>query len=257
MERQQVELDAPGFGRAGTVIRYGHYGRPVLVFPSESGRAWDYENNGMVGAVENLVDDGRVKIYCVDSFDQQSWSDRGLPIDRLRLRVDPRDHYRETLTQIIAGRVAGCRLIVSHPPDVQTSELERLTEDWGGAIEFWDKEMKGAVDLAYPKFNRLVVFSTSEHSNHGQRVPNACPPGVTRKVINLYYYSSQREDRTPPTRVLPPIRRPSRSSKPEAAWSNSRLCSIDSPRMTLSIVRCRAWSMCSTRGRHRSTNAPR
>ena len=35
MERHQVELDAPGFGRAGTVIRYGHYGRPVIVFPSE------------------------------------------------------------------------------------------------------------------------------------------------------------------------------------------------------------------------------
>jgi hypothetical protein len=71
---------------------------------------------------------------------------------------------------------------------------EEWDESWGGAIEFWDQEMKGAVDLAYPKFNRLVVFSTSEHSNHGQRVPNACPPGVTRKVINLYYYSSHRDD---------------------------------------------------------------
>ena len=51
MERVQVELDAPGFDRPGTVIRYGHWGRPVLVFPSEQGRAWDYENNGMVEAV--------------------------------------------------------------------------------------------------------------------------------------------------------------------------------------------------------------
>ena len=51
MERHQVELDAPGLDRPGTVIRYGHYGRPVIVFPSEQGRAWDYESNGMVGAV--------------------------------------------------------------------------------------------------------------------------------------------------------------------------------------------------------------
>ena len=76
MDRQQVELDAPGFDRTGTVIRYGHYGRPVLVFPSEGGRAWDYENNGMVGAVSQLIDDGRAKLYCVDSFDHASWSDR-------------------------------------------------------------------------------------------------------------------------------------------------------------------------------------
>ena len=81
MERHQVELDAPGFGRAGTVIRYGHWGRPVLVFPSEQGRAWDYENNGMVGAVADLIDGGRCKLYCVDSFDEQTWSDSSIPLE--------------------------------------------------------------------------------------------------------------------------------------------------------------------------------
>ena len=38
MERTQWDLDAPGLDRTGTVIRYGHWGRPVLVFPSEQGR---------------------------------------------------------------------------------------------------------------------------------------------------------------------------------------------------------------------------
>ena len=32
MERAQWELDAPGLDRPGTVIRYCHWGRPVLVF---------------------------------------------------------------------------------------------------------------------------------------------------------------------------------------------------------------------------------
>ena len=45
-----------------------------------------------------------------------------------------------------------------------------------------------------PKFNRLVIFSTGEHSNHGQRLPNQCPPDVQRKVLNLYYYTTHRED---------------------------------------------------------------
>ncbi|NNE11567.1 MAG: 2OG-Fe(II) oxygenase [Ilumatobacter sp.] len=71
---------------------------------------------------------------------------------------------------------------------------EEWDESWGGAIEFWDREMTGPVDHAFPKMNRLVVFSTSEHSNHGQRVPNSCPPGTTRKVFNLYYYSTRRDD---------------------------------------------------------------
>ena len=81
MERIQVELDVPGHDRRGTVIRYGHFGRPVVVFPSERGRAWDYENNGMVEAVRFLVDEGRVKLYCVDSFDDLSWSDTWIPLE--------------------------------------------------------------------------------------------------------------------------------------------------------------------------------
>jgi hypothetical protein len=66
--------------------------------------------------------------------------------------------------------------------------------EWQGAIEFWDKEMTGPVVSSLPIFNRLVVFSTGEHSNHGQRLPNLCPPGVHRKVLNLYYYTTHRED---------------------------------------------------------------
>lgn len=81
MRRDQVTLSAPAVGGAGTVVVYGHWGRPVLVFPSEQGSAWDFENNGMVGAVTDLVDTGRVKLYCVDSHDGASWSDTSLPLE--------------------------------------------------------------------------------------------------------------------------------------------------------------------------------
>ncbi len=65
----------------GTVVGYGHWGRPFLVFPSERGRAWDFANNGMVGAVADLIEAGRCKLYCVDSYDGQSWADRGIPLE--------------------------------------------------------------------------------------------------------------------------------------------------------------------------------
>ena len=81
MRRLALELDAPERGVSGTVIAYGHWGRPVIVFPSEQGRAVDYENNGMVGAVEDLIEAGRVKLYCVDSFDAQTWSRTDLPLE--------------------------------------------------------------------------------------------------------------------------------------------------------------------------------
>ena len=79
--RRVVDLWSPAIESAGSVIAYGHWGRPVLVFPSEAGRAGDFESNGMVDAVADLVDAGRVKLYCVDSFDGASWSNRGIPLE--------------------------------------------------------------------------------------------------------------------------------------------------------------------------------
>ena len=103
MHRVHVELDAPPFGRAGAVIRYGHWGRPVLVFPSEAGRAWDAENNGLVEAVRPLLDAGRIKLYCVDSFDEQTWSDRWLPLEE---RARRHHEYERWITGPVADWIA-------------------------------------------------------------------------------------------------------------------------------------------------------
>lgn len=81
MEREQVEIAGHDLDRPGTVIRYGHFGRPVLAFPSEAGSAWDLENNGMVEAIQPLIEAERAKVYAVDSFDHLSWSRYDLPTE--------------------------------------------------------------------------------------------------------------------------------------------------------------------------------
>ena len=81
MRREWHDVHSGAIGGAGAVIAYGHWGRPVLVFPSEQGRAVDFENNGMVDAVADLIDAGRVKLYCVDSYDAQTWSRADLPTE--------------------------------------------------------------------------------------------------------------------------------------------------------------------------------
>lgn len=71
---------------------------------------------------------------------------------------------------------------------------EQWEPEWDGALEFWDRDLTGPIVSNLPRFNRLVIFSTGEQSNHGQRLPNKCPPSVHRKVLNLYYYTTLRED---------------------------------------------------------------
>ncbi len=93
MQRRQVEVDG------GQVLAYGHYGRPVLVFPSEEGEIWDWEDREMVDALGGLLDGGRVKLYCVPSFDRESWTRRDLALEE---RARRHGHYeRWILTQVV------------------------------------------------------------------------------------------------------------------------------------------------------------
>jgi hypothetical protein len=66
--------------------------------------------------------------------------------------------------------------------------------EWGGALELWDRGMNGPAASIPPLFNRTVVFTTTDSSFHGHPRPLACPEGVTRKSVSLYYYSNGRPD---------------------------------------------------------------
>jgi len=55
-----------------TVVRWGTFGRPVLVFPSAGGDAEEIERFGLVEACGPLLAEGRIKLYSVDSVAGQA-----------------------------------------------------------------------------------------------------------------------------------------------------------------------------------------
>jgi esterase/lipase superfamily enzyme len=124
---RHVALTAPS-GWTGQIVAHGHYGPPVLVFPSEGGSAWDFENNGMLDAIRWMVDAGRVKIYCVDSADGQTWSDQSVPLEERAQRHDV--YERWILDQVLpwvhddtAGQASdlialGCSLGAYHAANI-------------------------------------------------------------------------------------------------------------------------------------------
>jgi len=82
--------------------------------------------------------------------------------------------------------------------------------EWGGALELWDRGMNGPAASILPLFNRTVVFTTTDSSFHGHPRPLACPDGVTRKSVSLYYYSNGRpeaERSAPHDTIFPPSER--------------------------------------------------
>ncbi|GAA0816606.1 esterase family protein [Spirilliplanes yamanashiensis] len=102
MRHYAVDLRSPATGAAGTVAVYGHWGRPVLAFPSEGGRAWEFADNGMVGAVGDLIGAGRVKLYCAESFDAATWSAAHLPLEE---RARRHEVYERWIVEEVVAHV--------------------------------------------------------------------------------------------------------------------------------------------------------
>jgi esterase/lipase superfamily enzyme len=53
-------------------VRWGHFGVPVLLFPTAGGDAEEVERFHVIGALEGLISAGRIKVYSCDSVAGQA-----------------------------------------------------------------------------------------------------------------------------------------------------------------------------------------
>jgi len=89
----QYQWDSSHLGRTMELKVYGKEGKPVLVFPTRGGRFFDFENFGMVDACLPFIESGKIRLYTVDSVDNESWLNESLPpVDRAR-RHEEYDAY--------------------------------------------------------------------------------------------------------------------------------------------------------------------
>ena len=102
MRKSHESIFAQSIGAEGNLIVYGHYGRPVLAFPSEQGSAFDFEDRGMVESVAQMVEAGRVKLYTIDSFDSSSWCRNDLSLED---RAQRHNLYEEYVVKQVVPRI--------------------------------------------------------------------------------------------------------------------------------------------------------
>ena len=80
--------------------------------------------------------------------------------------------------------------------DRRVNVLIYLNKNWkdsyGGCLELWNKNMSMCEKKISPTFNTMVIFSTTDFSNHGHPEPLNCPKDISRKSLALYYFSSGR-----------------------------------------------------------------
>jgi esterase/lipase superfamily enzyme len=96
MHVEERTWSSPALGHDMSLKVYGHDGRPVVAFPSQEGRYWDFETWGMVEACADFIESGRMRIVAVDGIDWQTWADwNAHPGDRAR-RHEDYDRYLAT-----------------------------------------------------------------------------------------------------------------------------------------------------------------
>ena len=81
---------------------YGSTGVPVLALPARGGRFFDWENNGMPDAIAQLLNEGKIQLFCADSVDGEGVMNGDLP---LRRRAEAQEKYFVYLTAELAPRI--------------------------------------------------------------------------------------------------------------------------------------------------------
>ena len=67
----------------------------------------------------------------------------------------------------------------------------RWKENWGGSLGLWgnksNKKPGRLIKTVAPKFNRAILFDTTQNSWHGLPDPIKCPKNEFRKSLAIYY----------------------------------------------------------------------
>jgi esterase/lipase superfamily enzyme len=73
MKTAYYKFHSRALGEDFELKAYGTSGKPAMAFPTSCGRFFDYENNGMTGAMAEFIERGDVTVFAVDGRDAETW----------------------------------------------------------------------------------------------------------------------------------------------------------------------------------------
>ena len=70
------------------MLVFGHSGLPIILFPPAKGKYYDCKDNGLINSAAEFIEEGRVRIYCPDTIDGESWFNFNIhPADRVKTHI--------------------------------------------------------------------------------------------------------------------------------------------------------------------------
>ena len=85
MRKEVHRWYSPRIGGEMPIAVYGHYGFPLLMFPTAAADFEEYERFHLLSVIKPLIDEGKVKVYSINSVNQHTWMNNRLhPAERAR-----------------------------------------------------------------------------------------------------------------------------------------------------------------------------
>ena len=82
-----------------TVKTYGENGLPILVFPTQDAMSDNFENFGMIDTLKDFIDGGAIQLFCVDTVDQETWSN--IYGDKVWRAARQESYYRYIIEEVL------------------------------------------------------------------------------------------------------------------------------------------------------------
>ena len=74
MKYEEVTWYSERLGRDMNIKIFGHYGDAYIAFPCQNGSSNDLLLNGMMDVLEPFIEAGKIKVFCIDSNDLDTFS---------------------------------------------------------------------------------------------------------------------------------------------------------------------------------------
>ena len=85
MREQYHKWYSNRIGREFEMLTFGYAGIPLLLFPTSKGTYYQCKDFGLVDTLEIFIKKGKIKVYCPDSYDKESWFNNSIsPAERVQ-----------------------------------------------------------------------------------------------------------------------------------------------------------------------------
>jgi esterase/lipase superfamily enzyme len=172
MNREYHQWFSPILNRKMELLVFGHAGARMIVFPTSQGRFFDYEDRGMIWALQDHIEQGNLQVYTVDSVDAESfYCNWAHPSGRIQRHVQYDQYITEEVVPFTQGHNAnpflithGCSFGAYHAINYGLRHPDLV----GRAIGLSGKyDIRNMLDDYYDEsvyFNNPVDYVPNEHN---------------------------------------------------------------------------------------------